>query len=238
MYKFIGFLAFAVIGCAREAAEFPAAAQAPASRTSSQPPQRAPEVEGPELRPVDEAASDPTLVAFRQQLLDAVHRRDRDVLLSAIDPDIRTTFGPGGGIEDFRKQWSGDEIWAVLEGVLTRGGTWQKGSEVKRFWAPYVFSAWPDGHDAFEELAVTANDVPLREAADPNSNVMATLRWDIVTRTDAQSTTSGAPFMKVRTADGREGWVETKYLRSPIDYRAGLVKTGEGWKIEALVAGD
>ncbi|HVS31530.1 MAG TPA: SH3 domain-containing protein [Thermoanaerobaculia bacterium] len=82
------------------------------------------------------------------------------------------------------------------------------------------------------------DDVPLREAADPNSNVMATLRWDIVTRADTQSTTSGAPFMKVRTADGREGWVETKYLRSPIDYRAGLVKTGEGWKIEALVAGD
>jgi hypothetical protein len=242
MHKVVALLAVALVACsqqevATDAPAIPPGATAPPQ--APQPaPQTAPEVEGPELRPVDEASMDPSLVEFRRLLLEAIRRRDRSMLEAAIHPNIRTSFGNGGGIAEFREKWSDDEIWQVLEAVLKNGGTWQKGSDVPRFWAPYVYSAWPDSEDAFESLAVIADNIPLRQAADPKSNVIGILRWDIVKRTGSQSPQSAAaPFTKVRTADGREGWVETKYLRSPIDYRAGLVKT-DSWKIDALVAGD
>ena len=238
MHKVVILLAVAVVGCSQQDVRTDAPVRTPAPQPAPQPAApSAPEVEGPELRPVDEAALDPSLVEFRRELLDAIRRRDRAMLEAALHPNIQTSFGDGGGIEAFKEKWKGEEIWGVLEAVLKNGGTWQKTGDVPRFWAPYVYSAWPESEDAFESLAVIADNVPLREAADPNSNVMGMLRWDIVKRTGSPSPASAAPFMKVRIADGREGWVETKYLRSPIDYRAGLVKT-DSWKIEALVAGD
>ena len=42
----------------------------------------------------------------------------------------------------------------------------------------------------------------------------------------------------VRTAEGREGWVESKFVRSPVGYRAAIARHGNSWKIETLVAGD
>jgi hypothetical protein len=86
-----------------------------------------------------------------------------------------------------------------------------------------------------QSYAVIDNDVPLHEANDPTSRSIATLSYDIVTR--AGNDDEGA-LRHVRAADGREGWVEERVLRSPIGFRAGLVRKGDQWKIEALVAGD
>lgn len=201
---------------------------------------KAPAVAGPKLTPVDEASRDASLVAFRTAFLAAIDRRDTQALLAALDPHIRTSFGEGGGIRAFRKQWKPEQrdsrIWTELEQVLKLGGTFQKGGDVPRFWTPYVYSAWPDRQDAFEAYAVIAENVPLHESNDAASKPIATLAYDIVTRVGQDD--AGAPMHHVRTSDGREGFVEARFLRSPIGYRAGLVKRADGWKIEALVAGD
>lgn len=195
---------------------------------TSQPPAAA----GPKLMPVDEATREPSLVKFRDDLLAAVRRHDVNAVMNAADPKIRTSFGAGGGAAEFRRQLEqpGSRAWSELERILALGGTFQKGGDVQRFWAPYVYSAWPEsGPDAFVALAVTDKDVPMHATNDPSSPAIATLSYDIVTPAGKD---------KFKTADGRVGWVDPKFLRSPIGYRAGLVRKGDTWKMEALVSGD
>jgi hypothetical protein len=197
----------------------PAAAEAPA----------APSVNGPKLMPVDEASSDPSLVAFRTGLLDAVRRRDADAVVAMADPKIRTSFGGGGGAADLRASLKNPGVWEDLEQILTQGGKFQGES----FWAPYVYSAWPDAHDAFRFVAITGDSVPLRESADASAKVIATLSHDIVEAKEEKG-----DWQQVKTADGKTGWVEASSVRSPVGYRAGFLKMDGKWKMNALVAGD
>lgn len=197
----------------------------------------APTVKGPKLMPVDEAPKDPSLVAFRDELLAAVRRRDADAVVALADPKIRTSFGGGGGAADFKRNLTQKGVWEDFERLLTQGGSFLEGTEGS-FWAPYVYSDWPEAHDAFASLAVTSQNVPLRESADQNAPVIATLSYDIVQRAGDIGRDVGA-WQNVKTADGRTGWVEATSVRSPVGYRAGFLKNKDGkWQINALVAGD
>src|SRR4051794_4851034 len=93
------------------------------------------------LYPVDEGPKDPSFLAFRNQLIDAVKRRDHRFLLSHLDPHILTSplavlSGTGGrGIIRFKKQWHPDdsesELWPQLIKILALGGSFKRGA------APY-----------------------------------------------------------------------------------------------------
>ena len=198
----------------------------------------APTVKGPKLMPVDEATSDPSLVAFRNELLAAVRRRDADAVVALADPKIRTSFGGGGGAADFKRNLGQPGVWEDFERLLTQGGSFVGEGSGRSFWAPCVSSAWPDAHDAFASLAITGENVPLLESADKNARVIATLSYDIVQRAGDIGRDIGE-WHNVKTADGHTGWVESRSVRSPVGYRAGFLKNKDGkWQINALVAGD
>lgn len=190
-----------------------------------------PAVAGPKLAFADEAAQDASFAAYREQLLAAVRARDTKAVLALSDPNIRTSFGGDGGAAELERVLD-EDLWRELEQILTLGGTFREGM----FWAPYVYSAWPESHDAFETLAVIADGVPLRGSPDASAPAIATLSRDLVTRA-SQPREHGA-WEKVTTADGRTGFVESQSVRSPVDYRAGFVRTPNGWRMNALVAGD
>ncbi|MGZ5493025.1 MAG: hypothetical protein ACXW3E_05870 [Thermoanaerobaculia bacterium] len=196
--------------------------------------------DGPKLMPIDQATTDPSLMQYLDDMLTAVRNQDTNALLAGIDPKIRTSFGAGGGIEAFKKQWKpenpGSPIWDELEHIFTLGGTFNKTSPTPQFWAPYIYSAWPEGQDSFESLAVITTDVPLHETAVISSPSIATLSFDIVKRGKEKSTDEH--WINVTTADGRSGWVESRLVRSPLAYRAGLTKRSGEWKMDALVSGD
>ena len=224
--------ALLAIACRRDAVEQASRPQSPQPEIRQQP--ALPRVSGPTLPFVDEATSEPTLVAYRNELLDAVRRRDLDALTKLVDPHIRTSFGGGGGEEDFRGMFD-EKMWADLEQILALGGTFLDDGQRKAFWAPYVYSTWPEASDAFTSSAVIADDVPLLDA--PNGTPIATLSRNIVERVEAPGTVAGE-WTQVKTADGRTGSVATKFLRSPVGYRAGFNKEGEQWRLTGLVAGD
>ncbi|HEX6097068.1 MAG TPA: SH3 domain-containing protein [Thermoanaerobaculia bacterium] len=188
-----------------------------------------PAVNGPKLAFLDEAAKDPSFVTYRDQLLAAVRARDKKAVLALSDPSIRTSFGGDGGAAELEHVLT-EDLFQELEQILALGGTFREGM----FWAPYVYSAWPEPHDAFETLAVIAEDVPLRESADAGAPAIATLSRDLVKRGQG----APGPWTKVETADGKTGFVESKLVRSPVDYRAGFIKSDAGWRMNALVAGD
>ena len=187
---------------------------------------------GPKLMPVDEATRDASLVAYRNQLLEAVRRRDANAVVALVDPKIRTSFGGGSGAADFKKSLARKGVMEDLELVLSNGGTFI-GDEARAFWAPYVYSAWPEKQDAFQSLAAMGPRVPLRESKDANSPVVTTLSYDIVTQVMSEG-----DLRQVKTADGKVGWGDAKLLRSPIGYRAGFNRIDGKWVMNAFVAGD
>ncbi len=187
---------------------------------------------GPKLMPVDEAPKDPSLVAFRNELLDAVRRRDVDAIVALSDPEIRTSVGERdpGGVARLRLLLRHDQVLEDFEQLLTQGGKFRNGD----FLAPYVSVAWPDSHRPFPYIAVTGENIPLRDFPDVNAPVLATLSYDIVERKEKKG-----EWQQVKTADGHTGWVEASAVRSAmLDFRAQFTKADGRWKMIALVSGD
>jgi hypothetical protein len=243
-------LLLTLVACAKNDASMPPETTAPSAATATEgapgtdattttvaPSAEVPQVLGPKLLPVDEGAGDPSFAKYREELLAEVRSRNTEAVAARVDPNIRTTFGDGGGLDDFRKVLAQPGRWESLERALTLGGRFVGEGETRSFWAPYVYSAWPDRHDAFESLVVTGENVPLRESAADDGRVVATLTHDIVTRVEPGADLA-APFVQVKTADGLTGFVSTSAVLSPVGYRAGFMKKDGEWRMNAFVAGD
>jgi hypothetical protein len=196
------------------------------------------------LPPRDEARQDPSFLAFRQRLQEAVRKRDRAYLLKVIDPKIRVNFGEGGGAKEFAHQWkldsNGSLLWKTLEEVLALGGTFSGTGREREFAAPYTYSAFPEKLDAFEHYCVTAPDVPLRAKPDVRARIIARLNYEIVRQATLPRGVKppGATWLYVATAAGKRGYVARQQVRSPVDYRAFFSKRDGTWRMTALVAGD
>ena len=188
------------------------------------------------LQPVDEGARDESFAAFRADLLDAVARKDKPFILSILSADIRNSFGGDGGTSEFRSTWNFDgddsEFWAELEAVLRMGGAFRTRDE---FSAPYVFAMWPETLDAFEFVAVIGTNVNVRSEPSITAPIVARLSHEVVRLAEGRPATT---WLKVALADGTAGYVNERYLRSPIDYRASFVRNDDRWMLRFFAAGD
>lgn len=188
------------------------------------------------LNPVDEAARDPEFFAFRAQLQAAVARHDTEAVLAAVDPSIRTSFGTGGGIEEFRKQWklpsADSRLWDELGTVLAFGGAFREGG---LFAAPYVYGRWPEPFDSFEHVAVLGTNVRVRAEPGPLGRILTALSFEIV---KLAAPAPDSEWTRIKLRDGRTGYISSRYVRSPVDYRALFNKIDGRWRMTAFVAGD
>jgi hypothetical protein len=194
------------------------------------------------LCPTDEGKSDPSFAQFRRELAQAVREKDEAALLARVDSSIRTSFGEGGGIDEFRSVWNptsaASPLWSELEQILARGGSFRGEREQRLFWAPYVYSSWPEGFDAFQHVAALGSDVVIREQPDDSSAQLAVADHLILQVLSHEADGRDPDWRNVRTPEGVEGWVRSATVRSPIDYRAGFSMRSGQWKMEILVAGD
>lgn len=196
------------------------------------------------LYPVDESAKDASFKAFRDKLLDAAKMRDRQFILSILDPKIQVSFGGDGGVKDFQQHWKLDQpdskLWDELITILSLGGTFSK-APPREFCAPYVYTRFPDQYDPFEYSAITGSNVVVRARPNPASAAVTSLSYDIV-KLDvdpAKGEQNGTPgWIKIITPKGQRGYVSSKYIRSPVDYRACFRKVRGKWLMTFLVAGD
>ena len=195
--------------------------------------------------PVDQALRSPSFLAFRDQLLIAAREKNAEAVLKAVSPTIRTTFGNGGGIQEFQDIWHPEDetsaLWVELPEILALGGSFTDGTQMRNFCAPYIYSAWPEGVDAFENLVVTRPGTLLkssREAADEESTPLGYEFLRIVEGDPVLSGNRAAVWRRVETADDKRGWIRAADVRSPVDYRACFTETDEGWKMNLFVAGD
>lgn len=189
-----------------------------------------------EARPVDEATRDASLAAVRDTLLDIARRRDSAALAAHLAPTIKFSFGdsqggPAGFFAHWKQYQSMDKLWATLIDVLEHGG---RMADPNSFLAPWTFQALPDSLDAFEYLVVRDSNVVMYATASSDS-ALGTLSFDIV---HANGSPTDSLWRAIRLKDGRSGFVESKSIRSPVDYRIGLRKMGGRWMIDFFVAGD
>ena len=186
------------------------------------------------LLPVDQAATRPDFFTFRARLQAAIARRDEAAVIAAADPAIRTSFGDDQGIASLRAKLRDpqDTVWADLATALALGGAFQSPDS---FAAPYVFAAWPERFDSFECGAVVGERVRVRASAKSDSAVIAAVSYDIV---QVLSNQRDAAATAVRLPGGGTGFVASRFVRSPIGYRAIFQKTDGEWRLRAFVAGD
>lgn len=189
------------------------------------------------LYPVDESGKDPSFALFRARLMDALKRRDRKFLMSMVHPKIMNSFGGNDGTANFVEQWRlgkpNSQVWDVLLTALELGGTFERRNKHKTFWAPYVFTRFPDEVDPYEYQAIVAKNVTVRTKPSASAPSNATLSYDIV-ETD---TNAPAGWVKVKLKSG-EGFVPASKIRSAADYRAGFERIRGKWLLTFLVAGD
>ncbi len=191
------------------------------------------------LRPVDEANLKEDFLRFREQLKVVVAKHDVHALKSIISKDIMTSFGDeGNGVNGFNEMWEPEKsdslIWETLAKVLALGGTFD---DQGKFVAPYVFSRWPNcAGDEFSSVAILGNSVRMRATPSKDGKTVALLNYAIVETIEDQS--EDGPWVQIRTAGGKMGYVAKELLRSPLDYRAFFQKAGGEWQMTMLVAGD
>jgi hypothetical protein len=188
------------------------------------------------LRPVDEAAKSADFLAFRMRLQDIVARRDAAALLEVIHPDIKIGFGGHDGVAAFQEEWKprepGSTLWKELGNILKLGGTFDGPAS---FTAPYTFSRWPDNVDAFEFGAVTGTNVRIRTAPNLNAPVIKTVSHVILELAFEEKPVEEWTAVKL---DGKTAHVDSRYIRSAIDYRANFVRSGGRWRMVLFLAGD
>lgn len=198
---------------------------------------------GTQLLPVDNASKDISFVTFREQLLNAVSAKDAAALVRMLDTNIHLSFGGQSGLKDFREMWKPEnkqsKLWSELEWILKHGGDFRDEAP-RTFWAPYVYSNWPErGPDPFEYAAITDADVPVYEKANERSKQISRLSYHLVRGLEGTHLREDRlPFVKIKTPEGKIGYVRSNLVRSSIDYRAGFHKRNGNWKMSAFIAGD
>ena len=197
-------------------------------------------------KPKDEADKNPSFLAFRTKLIAALEKRDVKFILGIVDKRIKNGFGGEDGFENFKKQWKiqnrNSKFWDELMIVVKNGGTFDKQNK-NSFYAPYLFTTFPEEIDAFEYQAIFGNNVNLRSKPGVNSSIVASLSYNIVKvdwENSVKSRTNKDDFLwlKVATLGGKKGFVKPEFVRSSIDYRAGFEKIRGKWIMTFFLAGD
>ena len=201
--------------------------------------------------PVDEADQDPTLVAFRADLLAKIKARDTEAVIAAACPDIYLSHGGDGGPEELRERLvldpetlpeqdrrHADKIsewfWTDMEHTLAQPGYFNDEGE---FWMPHQWQiTLPASLDPELAFFVKGSDVSLRQRPDRNSSIISLISHEIAIIRDYQD---GAEYQRVLLTDGTQGYMHADFLWPMTGHRAAFVKSDAGdWQLCTFVSGD
>lgn len=183
------------------------------------------------LPPRDECGKDASFVAFRQQLSDAVARKDTEALLKLSDEHVRLGFAGDDGKVEFKGELGKGERWAELAKLFRLGCA----IDGERYIMPYMFARTGE-RDPFDTFVAAGTGIALRAAPRAGGWLVTRLSWEMLSLVpDAMNS---GDWVHVRTDAGRTGYVHRSLVRSPVDYRAIFEKSVGGWRMTAFLAGD
>jgi hypothetical protein len=204
------------------------------------------------LFPVDEGGQNPSFQQFRDDLLDAVRRKNMAFLLGVLHSKVENGYDVKAGVDEFKKRWEPQKpdspVWSVLSSALTGGGSFTKRADVTEFCGPYVVSQWPNviqqlpkGTDSLNFLAIAQENVAVYLEPRLTAPIVAKLSYDVVRAVpNAQvvdrSDSKFSSWTKIKTPEGNEGYVRDSDVRGPMDYGICLRQINGTWLITRLAA--
>jgi len=190
------------------------------------------------FRLVDDAAKYPDFYQFRERLRKAIKQRDAKFVRAIATKDIRLTLGRNPvTLDTLEIDNPKAEIWQNLERTFALGcRTQDKG---KSWTCPSVFRDWKDDLESWKYSVIVKNKVPIRSQPNSKSKVIGFFSQEIV-KLDRE--TDSAPYLpgwiRIVQHDGQIGYVEERFVYSPIGYRAVFEKEGRTWKMPYYLGGD
>ncbi|KIC44520.1 hypothetical protein RA28_16605 [Ruegeria sp. ANG-S4] len=201
--------------------------------------------------PADQAERDPSLAAFRDDLLAKVQARDLDAVIAAACSDIDLSENSAGGPEAFRallttgvetqnevpsdaSETEPNALWDALADTLTQPGYFDEQGE---FWMPHQWQiTLPADLNPKFAFFVTGENVSLRQAGAQSSPVVGLISHEVVLVPSFQPTLD---YQSVFLTDGTPGHMHKDYLWPMNGYRAAFVKSDTGdWQLCSFVTGD
>jgi hypothetical protein len=193
------------------------------------------------LPPADEAAGDSSWLAFKKRLMTAIEKKDKQFLLSILDPKVRSQDERARGVATFRKQWELDTadspVWRELANALALGTAYVKRDKAPReLCAPYVLGRWPGDVEPVTHAVAIGRETLVQAEPSSTSAALGKLSYQIVSVSDWEVDDKADPkqkWVRIRYKQ-RDGYVPEEQVRSPIEQAACFVKGPNGWRMTAL----
>lgn len=203
------------------------------------------------INPVDEGQLRADFNSFRNDLINAISRKDVTFIMNMLDDKVRYSYEktPGSGKDGFKKFWGLDKnstsskLWQELNKVVQLGGTFDNKDQTV-FTAPYMYTVFPSGYDPAEYASITGKSVRMRAKPSRGSSNLASLTYQIVRllpERNPRSERIGKErhfWRKIQLEDGTTGYVYGQYLHGPSNYHASFERAEGGWKMFVFVEGE
>lgn len=190
------------------------------------------------LYPVDDTTRDPAFRSYIGRFRSAVEARNTKALRKLVDDEVFV--GPGDddkGWKKFTAKWRPDDrenpaVWIALSDLLSLGFVREHPS---LFLSPYLVWRFPRDLSTEDHLVVIRDKVALRERPSMSAPSVASLSFDIVRRLgEAEGVDELVHWVRVRTFDGKTGYVNTRDVMSPVMPRAQFGFRRGRWLLTAL----
>lgn len=191
------------------------------------------------FRPKDECIHVQGYLELRRSFEDIVRNKDSNALIAMISPDITFEIGGLQGKAPFLKQWQlslgrASPIWTHLDKVVRLGCFAGSDREVMM---PHMINL--DPHWSSDRISpkalVLGEHINLRTGPSTNTASKGLISWEFV---QIENEIVSAGWTKVKTRDGKSGYIHSDFLRGYLDYRVSFVRTGKIWSINFFAAGD
>lgn len=201
-----------------------------------------------QMKPIEELKREPTLLVFMDSLRLIVARKDVAALSAILSDNIE--FGTEGkkGKAAFLEVWNLNDageaelssVWDAIEDVINGGGAFTNTSR-SVYEAPRWATHFPEGYNKDVFAMLNAKYVNVRSRPNRKAKQVARLSYElvipIVEEDEVWETIGGthSPWIRVRMANGEEGYVFGKFLRTDLKDKAVFQKVMEkDWLIGAL----
>ncbi len=103
------------------------------------------------------------------------------------------------------------------------------------FFAPYTFTEFLDDYDAFEYNIVKGENIKVYLKPDKNSYILGILSNEVIKINNETEEKTPEKWSLVTLYNGKKGYILSRYLKSPIDFRAGFIKKNGAWIVLILM---
>lgn len=195
-----------------------------------------------QVKPFDESNQDESLVLFIKELKKATLIKDESFIKQNL---AKETYIPSTSVETasperFYDYYFNDEsnsgvLWNSLNFVFKIGGGGFKNISTKtEYCMPYTSANLHDS-EPFTEIAsyviALSSNTKVHKEANSESQIIKLLDYEIINISPEMSDLS-EHWLKVITAEGKTGYVESTKVTHTISIRCGLVKENGRWKIK------